>query len=122
VSVFRPAARVRTPDGREWEIYAYKTRAKPRRESPRRLRRVADAIGSHLRALRSDAWTIEAVAFTPSRAAYTWTTTREYRGQVLAQVEGHLARGDVPTQLTNADFRGETGYVKRSARYRNPIG
>jgi hypothetical protein len=32
---------------------------------------------------------------------------------VLAQVEGHLARGDIPARLTNAVYRGE---VRRSAR------
>ena len=49
-----------------------------------------------VRAIRSDTWTIDAISWAPFRASYTWTTTSEYRGQVLAQVEGGLARGDKP--------------------------
>jgi len=48
------------------------------------------------RALQSDEWTIEAISWAPFECRYTWSTTREYRGQVLAQVEGGLARGDMP--------------------------
>ena len=33
---------------------------------------------------------------------HAWTTTTEYKGQVLAQVEGNLARGDVPKNLSHA--------------------
>jgi hypothetical protein len=59
------------------------------------------------RALRSDTWTIEAISWAPFRASYTWTTTLEHRGQVLAQVEGGLARGDTPrprnTQFVRSD-------------------
>ena len=32
MSVFRPAVRVTAPDGREWEIYAYKVRVDPSKE------------------------------------------------------------------------------------------
>jgi hypothetical protein len=56
-----------------------------------------------VRALRSDTWTIEAISWAPFRASYTWTTTLEHRGQVLAQVEGGLARGDTP-RPRNAQF------------------
>jgi hypothetical protein len=56
-----------------------------------------------VRALRSDTWTIEAISWAPFRASYTWTTAREYRGQVLAQVEGGLARGETP-RPRNARF------------------
>jgi hypothetical protein len=48
------------------------------------------------RALQSDEWTIEAISWAPFECRYTWSTTREYRGQVLAQVEGGLARGEMP--------------------------
>jgi hypothetical protein len=54
-------------------------------------------------ALRSDSWTIEAISWAPFRASYRWTTTREHRGQVLAQVEGGLARGETP-HPRNAQF------------------
>jgi hypothetical protein len=56
-----------------------------------------------VRAVRSDTWTIEAISWAPFRASYTWTTTREHRGQVLAQVEGGLARGETP-HPRNAQF------------------
>jgi hypothetical protein len=65
-----------------------------------------------VRSLRSDEWTIEAVVWLPQKHMYRWTTTREFRGQVLAQVEGHLTRGDIPHYLTNAVYRG----LSRSAR------
>jgi hypothetical protein len=122
VSVFRPSARVSSPDGRDWEIYAYKINLRdhvgrntdePGREPflvrlvllvPRALARLRDTLD----ALRSDDWTIDAVTYYPRQVVHTWTTTSEYRGQVLAQVEGHLARGDVPQRLTNAVYRRST--------------
>ena len=107
MSLLRAAARVTGPDGREWEIYAYKLRVgRPRPK--RRLARVAAA----LRSLGRDEWTVDAVTYLPHETVYRWTTTGEFKGQVLAQVEGHLARGDVPQHLTNATYRGES----RSAR------
>jgi hypothetical protein len=116
VSVFRPAARVTTPDGSLWEIYAYKIRRPPRAPGKRVLRRVLKRlyalVGETVRSLRSDEWTIEAITWLPQKRMHTWTTTREFRGQVLAQVEGHLNRGDVPRHLTNAVYRG----LSRSAR------
>jgi hypothetical protein len=98
VSVFRPSARATGPDGREWEIYAYtiKLPARSARKRIRPLVRLADFPVAALRALRSDEWTVEAISWAPFRASYRWTTTREYRGQVLAQVEGGLARGEKP--------------------------
>jgi len=112
VSVFRPTVRLRDPDGREWESYAYKLVLDLDGGDGRPLRRAAEAArsltGSAIRSLRSDDWTIEAICFVP-RESYLWRTTREFKGQVLARVEGSLARGDVPTRLTNAllvDWRG----------------
>jgi hypothetical protein len=107
-------------DGREWEIYIYKVRLRadywdPRDppRSPKRMQRLRDAYARILRSLREDAWTIEAVTWDPPRAAaHGWVTTSEHKGQVLAQVQGHLQRGDVPIRLRNADYRGE----RRSAR------
>ena len=114
MSVFRPVVRVTAPDGRAWEIYAYKLplrrlvqpasnedapRLRALRIALRRLRELAVAVA---RSLRSDTWTIEALTFLPRKESYAWTTTREFRGQVLAHVEGSLARGDMPTRLTNA--------------------
>jgi hypothetical protein len=123
VSVFRPAVRVHAPDGREWEIYAYKIAVGERDDGnaelvrkKRFVRRVLDVLRdvpvAAVRALRSDEWTIEAITFMPQRQSYVWRTTREYRGQVLAQVEGNLARGYVPQQLRNATYVG----WRRSAR------
>jgi hypothetical protein len=137
VSVFRPSARLTAPDGREWEIYAYKLQVGARAEwdtdllddqpgygpggaeialvnavawlallVPRLLFRLVDVAVGAVRALSSDAWTIEAITFMPQRQSYTWRTTSEYRGQVLAQIEGSLARGHVPQQLRNATYVG----------------
>jgi len=105
VSVFRPVVRVTGPDGRLWELYAYRIAVPRRRGRFPRLRRLVDVPVAGLRALRSDRWTIEAIAWLPHRQAYTWTTTREFRGHVLAQVEGQLARGEVPTPR-NATYLG----------------
>ena len=134
MSVFRPSARATSPDGREWEIYAYKIQLDERGPLPgvwaddypevavanvvsagstvvhgflRALQRAfVDIPVAAVRSVRSDEWTIEAVSWMPRRTVYRWTTTREFRGQVLAQVEGHLTRGDVPQHLTNAVFLG----------------
>ena len=108
MSVFRAAARVTSPDGTEWEIYAYRIRW----QKPRRRREVLRSVVAAWHAVRSDQWTIDAVTHLPVRTVYAWATTSESKGQVLAQVEGHLARGDVPQRLTNAVYLGE----RRSAR------
>ena len=136
--MFRPQARVTGPDGREWELYAYRIRLPehdgpeseldPELGAPRadvlagaldgvlwlvgglvRLVRLAlwDAPRAGLAARRSDEWTIEAVTWEPRRSAYTWRTTSEYRGHVLAQVEGQLARGEVP-KPRHATYLGAT--------------
>jgi hypothetical protein len=130
MSVFRPSARVTDPHGRAWEIYAFRMKL-PERGSldplvsddftePRAMvlalpfllvsalfrglvRLLVDIPLAGIRALRSDEWTIEAISWAPFRTSYTWTTTREYRGQVLAQVEGGIARGEKP-QPRNAQF------------------
>jgi hypothetical protein len=106
VSLFRAAVKVTSPDAAEWEIYAYRFTW----ERPARRRDLARAL---VRALRTSEWTIAAVTYLPRPRTYTWTTMREHKGQVLAQVEGHLARGDVPHRLSNAVYRGEE---RRSAR------
>ena len=136
MSIFRASARVHSPDGREWELYAYKLKVRDRDDPegldvpagsaratglflladivpfvvqliPRALLRIVDAALAGVRAARTDEWTIDAVTYLPHETVYTWSTTREHKGQVLAQVEGHLARGDVPHHLTHATFRGE---------------
>jgi hypothetical protein len=143
VSVFRPTVRVRTPDGTQWEIYAYKIQVGDRREwdtdlvdadvglghaapafalvnavvwlvmlLPRLIIRLCDVAVAAVRAIASDEWTIEAITFVPQRQSMAWTTTTEHKGQVLAQVEGSLARGEPPGQLRNATYRG----WRRSAR------
>jgi hypothetical protein len=137
MSVWRPSARVESPDGHAWEIYAYRIQLRDRDDwdtgiddlevgslrarsafalldaivwlvllVPRAIVRFGEFALAGARALRSDEWTIEAIAFTPRRESYAWTTTTEYKGQVLAQVEGHLARGDIPQRLTNATYLG----------------
>jgi len=131
VSVFRPTRRATSPDGREWEIYAFRLRLPERGPQPdaplehrddaaqvlggvlwllggglRLLRRLLlDLPPAAVRALRSDELTVEAISWAPYRQSYAWSTTREYRGQVLAQVEGGLARGDVP-RPRNAIYLG----------------
>jgi hypothetical protein len=85
------AARTTDPDGRDWEIYAYRFRL-PKRARRRLPYLVVDVP----RALRTADWTIEAVSWAPYPIRYRWRTTREWRGQVLASVEGQLARGETP--------------------------
>ena len=95
-----------SPDGRRWEIYAYKLELSARRTRPpaaarRRATRLlvnlcVDLPVAAVRAARSDQWTIEAVSWAPYPTGHKWSTTREFRGQVLAQVEGGLARGETP--------------------------
>jgi hypothetical protein len=109
VSVFRPTARVTSPDGQEWEIYAYRVQWR----RPERRRDLLRSVAAAFRAARSDDWTIDAIAHLPRKTVYRWTTTTEHRGQVLAQVEGHLARGGILERPSNAVYRGE---VRRSAR------
>ena len=134
MSVFRPTVRVRSPDGRDWEVYAFKLAVRDRGQwdpgladagpwrllpelaaldavlwvlglVPRAVVRLGDACLAALRSVRSDDWTIEAICFVP-RESFAWRTTREFKGQVLARVEGGLARGDVQTQLAHATFLG----------------
>jgi hypothetical protein len=88
MSGLRPHARTTSPDGRAWEIYAYRTRVTPERGRFRSFRR--------LFAPRAREWTIEASSWAPYPITKRWTTTRELRGQVLASVEGQLARGEEP--------------------------
>jgi hypothetical protein len=88
MSGLRPHARATSPDGREWEIYAYRVRITPDRGRFRSVRR--------LLAPRAREWTIEASSWAPYPITKRWTTTRELRGQVLASVEGQLARGEEP--------------------------
>jgi hypothetical protein len=110
VSVFRPSARAVDPQGKEWEIYASKLK-RHLPPAPRRLRRLVDRVVVLVRALRSDEWVIKAVSRLPGRETYVWLTTTEFRGQVLAQIEGSLTRGDVP-HPRNATYVGWS----RSAR------
>jgi hypothetical protein len=115
VTVFRPTARASSPDGREWEIYAYRLQL-PNRGTPdptsfelgvrppgqrrgrirRALVRLIDVPVAAVRALRTDEWIVEAISWAPYRTSYKWSTTAEVRGQVLVLVEGALARGETP--------------------------
>jgi hypothetical protein len=91
-----PVARTTDPEGREWEIYAYRFRVPVRTR-----RRLPYVLIDVPRAFRTADWTIEAVSWAPYPIRHRWTTSRERRGQVLASVEGQLARGETPV-LRNA--------------------
>jgi hypothetical protein len=69
------------------------------------LRVLVDLPVAAVRSLTSNEWTIEAVTFSAHGESMRWTTTREHRGQVLATVEGSLARGETPIPR-NATRRG----------------
>jgi hypothetical protein len=98
VSVFRPSVRLTAPDGTRWEIYAYRIQLRgPARRGALRLLAAGWSVPrAAIRSLRSDEWTIEAVSWDAHRRAIAWRTTGEFRGNVLAQVEGQLARGEYP--------------------------
>lgn len=88
MSSLRPAAKTTDPDGREWKIYAYRARVTPASGRFRKLHR--------LFARRARDWTVEALSVAPYPMGYKWTTSPETKGQVLASVEGRLARGETP--------------------------
>lgn len=123
MSSLRPAARTTAPDGREWEIYAYALQLPQRKPVqpavvsdapswqgsviegavflvmlvPRMLMRVfVDLPVAAVRASRSDECMVEAVSWAPYEIRLRWAISKERKGQVLAQVEGQLARGERP--------------------------
>ena len=78
-------------------VHVQASAAPDRRKRRRRLlRRAFDFVLALVRAATSDEWTVEAISWAPYRLDHRWSTTREFRGQVLAQVEGQLARGETP--------------------------
>ena len=144
MGLFRPVVKVADPEGREWELYAYKLRLKP--VGPYEpdlpvdtlmgfgdsraygLLVVVDAAAwllmlplrllvllawelprAAVKSRGSDEWTVEAVTWLPHETRYTWTTTGEFRRNVLAQLEGQLARGELPPRLTRATYIGASG-------------
>ena len=72
------------------------------------LRAVPGIESGHSAARRSDEWTIDAATRVPHRMTYTWRTTGEYRGNVLAQVEAGIAYGEIP-RPRHATFVGVKG-------------
>lgn len=123
MSSLRPAARTMSPDGREWEIYAYRLQLRDRPAVPETavgiapsvqgaviegviylllliprlfIRAFVDLPVAAVRAWRSDECLIEAVSWAPYEERLRWSIPKERRGQVLAQVEGQLARGERP--------------------------
>jgi hypothetical protein len=88
MSGLRPAARAISPDGREWEIYAYRPRAEP---ASGRLRHMRRLFGP-----RAQDVLVEAVSWAPYPIRLRWEIAEDRKGQVLAQVEGQLARGERP--------------------------
>ena len=104
---FRPAVRVTDSDGREWELYAYRLEL-PR--GGRLLRRLlVELPRAVLRARQSNTWTIEAVTWLPHETRYSWRTAGEFRRNVLAQIEGQIARGELPPRPTRATYLGAIG-------------
>jgi hypothetical protein len=93
MSSLKASARTRSPDGREWEIYAYRARVDVEPGAFRRIRR--------LFAPREKNWTVEAVSWAPYPIRHRWAVEADRKGQVLASVEGQLARGEEPMP-TNA--------------------
>ena len=89
MSSLKAVARTEGPDGREWEIYAYRERVPPPPGARFRLVR-------RLFARRSEHWLVEAVSWAPYELRLRWEVAAERKGQVLAQVEGQLARGERP--------------------------
>ncbi|HKT44312.1 MAG TPA: hypothetical protein VJQ85_05885 [Gaiellaceae bacterium] len=89
MSSLKAAARTTAPDGREWEIYAYRERVAPPVDARFQLVR-------RLFARRSDHWLVEAVSWAPYELRLRWEVPKDRKGQVLAQVEGQLARGERP--------------------------
>lgn len=60
------------------------------------VRVLVDLPVAAARASRSDEWIVEAISWAPYPTNYRWSTTAGLRGQVLAHVEGSLARGETP--------------------------
>lgn len=89
MSSLKAVARTIGPDGREWEIYAYRERVPPPEDARFQLVR-------RLFARRSQLWLVEAVSWAPYELRLRWEVSPERKGQVLAQVEGQLARGERP--------------------------
>lgn len=89
MSGLKPHAKTRGPDGREWELYAYRERVPPPDDV--RFRWIRKWF-----APRADEWTIEAASWAPFPLRRRWATSEELKGQVLARVEGQLARGEEP--------------------------
>lgn len=107
MGLLRPAVKVADPEGREWELYAYKLRP-PKPHRPLRVWLGELAVEGR-RVRNSDEWTVEAVTWLPHETRYTWTTTTEFRRNVLAQLEGQIARGELPPRLTRATYIGAAG-------------
>ena len=89
MSSLKAVARTMGSDGREWEIYAYRERVPPPEDARFQLVR-------RLFARRSQHWLVEAVSWAPYELRLRWEVSPERKGQVLAQVEGQLARGERP--------------------------
>jgi hypothetical protein len=89
MSGLRPHAKTVGPDGREWEIFAYRRRIAPPEDV--RFRRIRGWL-----APREADWTIEAASYAPYPLRHRWKATSEFKGHVLARVEGQLARGETP--------------------------
>ncbi len=134
--MFSPAARVRSPDGTDWEIYVVKLRLRERLTDPDDpqlgwgntnttdglvleallavlvylplvcLRFLFDLAAALVRLPFAKEWTVEAVNFVPARQSYLWRADKAYRRDVVEGVRAALAEGRVPRQLEHARFVG----------------
>ena len=50
------------------------------------------------------------MTWVPRRTSYTWKTTGEYRGNVIAQVEAGVAAGGIPRPRYATFVGSEEGY------------
>src|SRR5581483_8259975 len=77
----KASARTRSPDGRDWEIYAYRARVDVEPGAFRRIRR--------LFAPREKNWTVEAVSWAPYPIRHRWAVEADRKGQVLLERSRH---------------------------------
>jgi hypothetical protein len=89
MSGLRAHTKTSGPDGRAWEIYAYRRRV----ELPEGVR--FRGIRAWFAPREAD-WTIEASSWAPYPLRHRWKAAPEFKGHVLARVEGQLARGETP--------------------------
>jgi hypothetical protein len=96
VSLFRPARKIVSPNGNEWEVYVSRYETVPR------------FVRARLRRPRSTTVRIEAVTYYPRRESLLWTTSVDHAERVLRQISAGLEAGDIVRPL-GGDFVGRRG-------------